>query len=100
MEKYLLSENFSIVECQDECLIYTVNSVQEDEVKKDTTLYLNKTAFFILKAMLQNKSIEEIEKEIKDTFSLSQSEEEKLQEKIKKTIIRLKNIGVVTINEN
>jgi hypothetical protein len=100
MEKYLLSENFSIVECQDECLIYTVNSIQEDEVKKDITLYLNKTAFFILKAILQNKNMEEIEKEVRKVFSFPLGEEEKLQEKIKKTIIRLKKIGVVIVNEN
>lgn len=97
---YFLNKNFSIIECQEECLVHTVDSVQEGDKKKDVTLYLNKTAFFILAALLQNKKIDQIEDEIKKTFAFSEGKTtENLRAMIIDTTYRLEKIGVIISNE-
>lgn len=100
MTKYILNKNFSVIQCKNECLIHTIDSVQDGETKKDTTLYLNKSAYFILNLVLEGKDIDEIEKSIKENFSEINSDEQELKESINKTISELEKIGVIIQNGN
>lgn len=95
MKKYTLNKNFALIECQAESLIYPTNDNVEKAGKKETTLYLNETALFILKRVLMGENLEEIVGAIEKKFSISGKDKQELREQVKSIIEKLEKTGVI-----